>query len=127
MQVQKINNTNFQGFKFKDMYAEKIFEDKLNDQPEKLRKVISDYIQNSEKEPVTVMINATKFKSHIKEHLLLATFSNNKEFIVEKSRTPKADRFKEFMDRCASMAGYKPIPNSENTANKTLNSVNITA
>ena len=114
MQIQRVDNTKFKGFEYRNMYAAGIFEQKLDSQAEPLRTAIKTYLKKTENEPVTVFLDATKSKSHTKEHVLLATFSNNNNLVVEKARTPKENRFKEFINRCAAEAGFEPFSKPEN-------------
>ncbi len=107
MQIQKIDNTHFQGYKFKNMYAKRVFDGKLRRQSKSMKNNIQDYIRKYTDERVLITINSTKIKNKNGESVLFATFSYNDNIVVEKSGLPKSKRLKDFITRCAKEAGYK--------------------
>ena len=111
MQIQKIQNNNynpnFKGFEFKNTYAQKVFENKLNRYSKDFIKNIKNYMDMTANEPAKIIIDATHSRTNTGEHILFATFSNNDKFIVEKTSTPRIERLKEFISRCTVQAGYK--------------------
>lgn len=111
MQIQRISdynsNNSFTGFRFKDAYAKRVFDLKLKRCPKENIDLIKNTINKSKNEPANVIINATKARTVVGEHILFATFSNNENLVVEKSRMKRATRLEEFIKKCAVQAGYK--------------------
>lgn len=128
MKVQRADNTNFQGYKFKSPYARRVFKLKLDRYPQETREYIQNYMQSFNDAPVDITINATKARTIVGEHILFATFSNNEKLVVEKSRTARASRLKEFISRCADQAGYNQLqkPKEKDGAQELLDLANKT-
>jgi hypothetical protein len=119
MQIQKIDNTDFRGFEFKNAHAKKVFEDKLNQTYKKSAENIKEYMAANANEPNKVYINATNTRiKQSDEYLLFATFSNNEHFIADASYTSSS--LKRFIRRCAAEAGYAPSESLEPTRPATL-------
>lgn len=108
MFVQKVQNTNFTGFEFKNEFARKVFYDKLGKVSPQNAKNIKEYIAKTESEDNKVIINATESG----EYQLFATFSNTYETVSE--RIFHSNSLKDFIKRSASKAAFKPMPNSNN-------------
>ena len=108
MQVQKIDNTSFKGFEFKNAHAKNVFENKLNRTYRNTADSIREYMNKTLDEPVRVIINATNSKMNDSgEHVIFATFSNNNNFVADSSYS--SNSLKRFIRRCAAEAGYKPF------------------
>ncbi len=108
MYVQQVDNTSFEGFKFKSPHARKVFREKLSQTDSVSAQYIKEYMQQAAKEPVNVVIDATETPMYDSfRHVIFATIPNNDRFVVDPSYNPNS--LKKFIDRCAAQAGFAPF------------------